>query len=101
MPDYGGIARVADMQKEVDQRVEWAARTVIPKLLILGTMTVLDALAERRIKALHKKRRATAKALKPQPRFLLDRRRPEFGHSPEAHSATATATAAADYPRRQ
>ncbi|MDM0116832.1 YihY/virulence factor BrkB family protein [Variovorax sp. J22R133] len=64
LPDYAGIARVADMQKEVDQRIERAVKSVIPKLLILGAMTVLDALAERRIQALHKKRRATAKALK-------------------------------------
>ena len=64
LPDYSGIARVADMQKEVDERIEREVRNAIPKLLLLSAVTVFTAFAEKRIKLLGKKRRVVAATLK-------------------------------------
>ena len=64
LTDYSGLARASEMQKEVDSGWFPAFKNLVPKMVMLGTMTVVSVFAEKRIMALHKQRRATAKALK-------------------------------------
>jgi membrane protein len=63
IPNYSGLARTEQMQREIDDRVAKASTALIPKLLILGVMSALNILADWRAKDLAKRRR-TAKPLK-------------------------------------
>jgi membrane protein len=58
LPDYSALAKTDRMQHEVDERVAKASRILLPKLIMLGAMTVLSIFAEKRTKELVKRRRA-------------------------------------------
>ncbi len=42
-PDYSGLARVAATQKEIDLRVQRAAATLVPQLILFATLTLLGS----------------------------------------------------------
>ncbi|MDM0108435.1 YihY/virulence factor BrkB family protein [Variovorax sp. J22R24] len=57
VPDYAGIARTAEAQREIDRRVSNASRALIYRLMMLAGLAVANAVADRLARTRGKKRR--------------------------------------------
>ena len=67
LPDYSGLTRAVEMQKEVDLRVTKGVSAVLPKIALLAVVSLLNLFADKRMKNLQKhrrERRSSARALK-------------------------------------
>ncbi|MBO9512602.1 MAG: YihY/virulence factor BrkB family protein [Variovorax sp.] len=61
VPDYAGLARTAQAQQEIDQRVAAASRRLLGQLMLLLAVSLADALARRKIRRTEKQRRRQAR----------------------------------------
>ena len=50
VPDYSGLARTAQAQQEVDQRVALAVRRLLRQVLLLAAVSLSEGWARRRLK---------------------------------------------------
>jgi membrane protein len=46
-PDYSGLGRTADAQREIDRRVQSATAALIRQMLLLGAVTLGNVLTKR------------------------------------------------------